>query len=134
MITSFYTALLALLLILLIVNIARFRYGLKVGLGEGDGSAAHLTLKKAVRAHGNFIETVPLALLLMMGLEYLSIAPLYLHMFGSLLVLSRILHFYGLSKSDETSAGRMSGMIITMLLLLIGALTILTLFVKSWLG
>ncbi|WP_274620662.1 MAPEG family protein [Colwellia maritima] len=64
-ITAFYASLLTLLYIGLSFNVIRLRFKLKVGVG--DGGQEQLT--KAIRIHGNFSEYMPLALILLVGLN-----------------------------------------------------------------
>ena len=65
MITGGYAALLALLYLALsgLVIRQRLRHGVPIGLGEAEG------LLRASRAHGNFAEYVPFALVLILLLE-----------------------------------------------------------------
>ena len=56
-------------------------------LDGGDG-----VLLRRMRAHGNFSETAPMALLLMLLLELAGVAPVWLVMLGSALLLGRLLH------------------------------------------
>lgn len=104
-ITAFYAGLLALLFIALSINIIRLRFKLKVGLGDGGEKP----LIKAVRTHGNFAEYIPLALILLASFELSGAEGLWIHLFGSTLLLSRILHAIGLSKSVGTSKPRALG-------------------------
>ena len=59
-----------------------------------DGGDAQLV--KRIRAHGNFVEVAPMALLLMALLEWRGFAPLALVCFGVLLVVGRVLHATGI--------------------------------------
>ncbi|MCF6808253.1 MAPEG family protein [Thiotrichales bacterium 19S9-12] len=49
-----------------------------------------------VRAQANFIEYVPLALILHLGLVALKVNPYILLLLGALLVVARVMHAYGL--------------------------------------
>lgn len=53
------------------------------------------TLLRRIRAHGNFSETAPMALLLMLLLELSGVAPAWLVMLGMSLLLGRLLHAAG---------------------------------------
>ena len=68
-----------------------------------------------MRAHGNFIESVPIALILLFLFEHSGADHIYIHTFGILLVMSRIAHAYGLSKTAGRSIGRFYGAIGTVL-------------------
>jgi len=77
----------------------------KVSLGDGSaGSVAAgkeseaSALMIACRAHGNFIEYVPFALILMGGIEAAGASRLFLQILALLLIAGRILHPLGLSR------------------------------------
>ena len=65
-IISSYAALLALYYIYLSVNVIKIRKAEGISLGNGSNTA----LERATRAHGNFIEYVPISLILVFLLEY----------------------------------------------------------------
>lgn len=123
--TGFYASLLALLYIGLTINIIRLRLSLKVGIGSG-GQAP---LAAAVRVHGNFSEYVPLALVLMACYELNGGAAIALHLIGALLVVGRVLHAIGLSKSIGVSKQRQFGMLSTFLVLIVLAVENIRLFI-----
>lgn len=60
----------------------------------GDAASPELLLK--IRRHGNFIEWVPLVLVLMILAEAQGAGSLWLHAAGALLVIGRIAHPFGL--------------------------------------
>jgi uncharacterized membrane protein YecN with MAPEG domain len=60
----------------------------------GDAGNAELLLK--IRRHGNFIEWTPFVLLLMVLAEAQGAGSLWLHAAGSLLLIGRIAHPFGL--------------------------------------
>jgi uncharacterized membrane protein YecN with MAPEG domain len=92
------------------------RGGLSPGLGIGDGGER--TLAKAVRAHGNAAETIPLALFLMLLAELVGVAAGFLHAMGVILVLARAWHAYGLSRRAGMSPGRFVGMTTTFVVII----------------
>ena len=104
-ITALYAGLLALVMLVLARNVIRGRLRAKVGLFDGGDEQ----LGRAIRIHGNFIEYVPIALILM-GLVDINGAPAWaLHAWGVVIVASRLVHAYGLSKSSVASKGRTIG-------------------------
>jgi uncharacterized protein len=113
-ITALYSGLLAILLFMLSVNIIRLRYKYRVGIGDGGEQE----LSKAVRIHGNFVEYIPLALVLMAVFELNQGASVWLHSSGALLVLGRISHAIGLTKTIGPSIYRQFGMVSLFLVLL----------------
>lgn len=113
-----YAGLLALVLLALSYNVVRLRRRHQVGIGTGEVAE----LARAIRAHANFCEYVPLALILLVALALAGAAPLWaLHGLGAALVVGRVLHAFGLSRSAGASAARVWGTVLTWLVLLIGA-------------
>ena len=113
-ITPLYAAILALLVVGLTLRVVHLRWKFKVGIGTGD----ERTLAKAIRAHGNAVETIPLALVLMMLVELGPVPATALHWAGAALVAGRFAHAFGLSRHAGTSFGRMVGMLLTVLVVL----------------
>ena len=109
MITLLYAGLCALLVLVLAMRVAHWRFSHKIGLGDGGDKE----LLKRVRAHGNAVEYLPLCLILLGGMELNGYRPSLIHGFGIALVLSRLAHAWGLSRTSGTSAGRMAGMAVT---------------------
>ena len=121
MITPIYMAVLAFMLAGLYLNVVRLRRKYKVGVGYGKSEA----LAKAVRAHANFVETVPFILLMMAVLESMGMIGMVLHGMGAMLLFSRVLNIWGLSESTGVSMGRMAGGVITVLLFVVGGILLL---------
>lgn len=81
--------------------------------GIAIGDSQNLVLLRAVRAHANFAEYVPLALLLFAACEQRAASRFFLHALGISLLLGRLFHAYGVSKEEEVFAYRVSGMALT---------------------
>ena len=113
-VTGLYTSLLALLFVGLSFNVIKRRFSEKVGLGDGGSS----TLTKAIRIHGNFSEYIPLALILMAVFEINGGSNLWLHVSGTTLLIGRIMHALGLTKSHTTSLPRALGTISTYIVII----------------
>jgi uncharacterized membrane protein YecN with MAPEG domain len=128
-ITAFYAGLSALLLVFLSVRVMLYRRSARIGLGD----AGDKTLIRLMRAHGNAVENVLIGLLLLLVLELLAIAPLWLHLFGASLVLGRILHAWGVSRSAGKTFGRLWGMVLTWLAIIVMAVIALWQSVLWWL-
>lgn len=122
MITTLYAGLLAILYLILTAYVIRGRYQHLVGLGDGGNPE----LARRIRMHGNFAEFVPFALLLLFMLDYGRTQPLIVHCLGIMLMVGRLAHVWGLCTSESASAGRMIGMILT--LVMIGVCAILLLW------
>lgn len=120
-VTAFYMAILAFILALLYLNVVRLRRKYKIGIGYGKNES----LAKAIRVHANFVETVPFILLMMAMLESMGMLPQVLHLFGALLVFSRVLSIWGLSESLGVSIGRASAGVITVMLMIAGGVLLL---------
>ncbi|WP_407023013.1 MAPEG family protein [Roseococcus sp. DSY-14] len=121
MITGTWAALLALLYLALSVLVIRQRYRSRtaIGLGTAEG------LLRASRAHGNFAEYVPLALVLMLLLEQGGAPAFLLHGLGAALLLGRASHAWGISRSPERLRFRQLGMLATFGVLAVAALALL---------
>ena len=120
-ITGIYVALATLLVLILAGRVSMRRGAAKVGIG--DGGDASLMLR--IRAHMNAVENLPLALLLLLMLELNQTQPLWLHVFGCVLIIGRILHAIGLSRSANESPGRMIGTMLTWVVMVVMALLLL---------
>ncbi len=121
-ITALYTALLSLLYLALSINVTRLRFKYRVSLGAGEVPK----LDRAMRAHGNFIEYVPLILILMWFLELLGISTTVLHLMGGSLFFGRLSHASCL-RIKYVPIMRQFGALVTYILLFLSA--IMTLFV-----
>ena len=69
------------------------------------------------RVQANFVENVPIALVLLFLFEFFSGAIITTHLFGVCLVLFRVLHAWGLSKYEGANYPRLIGAQGTFLLL-----------------
>jgi len=86
--TLTYLAILSLLYAALTLVVVALRGKHDIPFGDGGNEALH----RAVRAHGNFIEWVPLASLLVASLETLGEAQIHVHLLMGALLIARILH------------------------------------------
>ena len=113
-ITLLFAALHTLLLLVLLARVSRLRHARRIGLGDGGDP----DLARAIRAHGNFIEHVPFALLLLGLLELCGLPVALLWASGGALLFARLMHAVGLSSSSGASFGRFYGTALTWLVLL----------------
>ncbi len=90
-----------------------------------DGGDA--LLLRRMRAHGNFSETAPMALLLMLLLELGGVASAWLVLLGTALLLGRLLHAAGLLGLGGYRV-RLLGMTLTLAVLSLGGLACLGLW------
>ena len=100
-----YAALLGLLAVVLTIRVILNRVKHKVNTGDGGNK----DLAQAIRAHGNFTEQAPLALVLIMVAEASGAAPTMVHVLGVALLVSRVLNAWGLSRTLGLSMGRQAG-------------------------
>jgi len=116
-ITLIIAAALGLLNVWLGVRVLRDRFSNKVSLGDGDMPL----IRARMRAHANFNEYVPIALILMALVEMNVGGSRWLWGIGALLVVARVLHPFGLER-PAPNPYRMLGAVLTFasLLLLIG--------------
>lgn len=112
--TACYAALLAILVVVLGLLVVRERVRQRVSLGDGGKTP----LVAAIRVHGNAVENIPLALLLLLLLELNGAAPLALHAYGSTLLAGRLMHAWGLGQPRNVNRWRQLGMVLTWLAML----------------
>ena len=114
MTTLFYAGLCVLLLLVLSWRVVQLRRLHKIGIGDGGNS----DLLQRVRVHANAVEYMPMLFLLLGGMELNGYPQWLIHSLGAAIFTSRCAHAWGLSHQKGASAGRMSGMLITFLLML----------------
>jgi len=117
-ITLLFAALNGLLLLALVGRVSRLRHGRRIGFGDGGDPE----LARAIRVHANFVEHVPFALLLLGLLELNGLAAPWLWAFGGALLVARLMHAAGLSKTSGASFGRFYGTALTWVAILAMAL------------
>jgi hypothetical protein len=117
LITGLYAALLA-----LVYGALGFRVGplrVTTGISMYDGGNKQLALE--IRRHGNFAEHVPFALLLLALIEIDGAPSLAIHILGAVLLISRVVHPFGLSWEKVTLPARAIGAGATQLVTLVAA-------------
>lgn len=112
-VTPLYAALCGLLLLVLGLVVVRLRRQHNVLTGDGGNA----TLARAMRVQANFVEYVPLTLLLLFMLE-MSRQPVWaLHLLGAALFIGRLLHAWGYLLTPRLSFGRALGIGLTWIVL-----------------
>ena len=94
-----------LLAVLLTVRVIMHR--VRTAVNAGDGGDAQLA--QAIRAHANFVEHAPLALLLLLVSERLGTPALAIAIMGAVLLVARAANAWGLSHSLGPSMARQAG-------------------------
>lgn len=116
-ITALYAAVLTLIMMVLSFAAGGARNKFKVSLGDGDQPE----LLAAIRRHGNAVEYVPMAVILLGLLEANGASATWIHSLGAALVFARIAHPLGLSTSKMVHPLRVIGAAGTSLVMLIAA-------------
>ncbi len=62
-----------------------------------------------LRVQANFVEQVPMALIVLLVLELQGVQPMLIHAFGGLLVVLRLAHAWGLSRDPGATYPRLIG-------------------------
>lgn len=119
---AFYTALNALIMLILGMLVTRARVRTQTDIGDGGKPE----MAAPLRAHANNTEYTPMALLLMwvLTLPTLGASIWVIHAIGVSLTAGRILHAIGLSRSTGPSALRFVGMVLTWIAYVIGIVAI----------
>jgi uncharacterized protein len=123
-ITATYLAVLALIYTALSVRVVGMRRGKRIGFGDGENAS----LRAAIRAHAHFAEYVPIIVLMLAALELIGASVVQLHMLLATLVVSRLLHPFGLHAKPGTAqffVGRVLGMALTLFVMVTSALMLL---------
>lgn len=90
-ITALYAGVLGLMAIGLGATAGLYRAKENIAIGDGGD----LQLRLRMRRHANFVENVPLALILIALLEMQAVADTAIYALGAALLLGRILHWVG---------------------------------------
>ena len=93
----------------------------KAGISVLFGDPVNWDLAEKVRRHQNFLEYVPILLILFGAIEVSGGSPLFLYIVGDLLIIARIAHAIGLKHDNIGHPGRLIGAGGTALLTLVTA-------------
>lgn len=114
-ISAFYIALHAVLLMALALRVMLLRKRHQVRFGD----AGEKDMIKAVRAHGNAAEYIPIALLLLAACELNGGAAPLLHGAGAALFAFRLSHAWGITKGRGWPLARLTGITGSVLVILV---------------
>lgn len=117
MITGLYAGIFAIVQVAMVFWIAKSRWDEKVVLGTGESGV----LLRKTRVYGNFVEIVPIALILMGIAELNGSSALVLHAMGGILILSRIAHARGLLVKPSFGIWRLIGVLFAAVAIMTGA-------------
>ncbi len=119
-VTPLYIAILGILFIPFTMYVGMYRIKNKINLGTGGDDE----LLKRMRAQANFIETVPMALFLLVMMEVLGASDTWLHSLGAALVLGRVAHWLSMTELGPFAL-RPIGMVATIAVILSSSIWIL---------
>lgn len=91
MVSALYAVLSALLLMKFSFDVVRLRMQYRVAYGDGGFSE----LQSAIRIHGNAVEYIPIAIVLMLFMEMNGAETWMVHICGIVLLAGRLMHYYG---------------------------------------
>jgi hypothetical protein len=120
-VVPFYAGIFALMYFFLTMRVARHRGQMRIPLGSG-GDAER---ERRIRAHGNFIEYVPLSLILLGFMEAQRSSMYLLHLLCILLLIGRICHAAALSRESAMGRLRRIGMALTGGVLIVAAIALI---------
>nr|WP_314265884.1 MAPEG family protein [uncultured Moellerella sp.] len=109
MVSSMYAILGALLLLKLSLDVVKLRRQYRVAYGDGG----FYELQTAIRVHGNAVENIPIALIMLLFMEMNGAQVWMVHICGIMFIAGRIIHSYGLKNREHN--WRRSGMTATYL-------------------
>jgi uncharacterized membrane protein YecN with MAPEG domain len=109
-ISTIYAAILGLLFVPFTVYVGSYRAKHKILLLDGGDKE----LARRIRAQGNFIETVPLAVILIVLMELNGASATWLHTLGVVLVVARVMHYLTIATNPANTVPRALGMVGTL--------------------
>ena len=112
MTSALYTSLSAFIIVWLSLNVIKTRRERKISIGDGEDTR----LRIAIAAQLNAVEYIPIALLLLILLEYNGANLVVVHIFGLLLITGRVIHASAIL--TENMNNRVRGMQITIWVLI----------------
>jgi uncharacterized membrane protein YecN with MAPEG domain len=123
-ITALYGGLLGLLGIAIAVVVGRVRGATGISIGDGG----NIELIVAMRRQANFVEFVPLSLILIGLLELNGVGNTAIHALGAGLLIARLCHAIGFRSDESMMIFRQIGAIGSTLLLAIASIWGITIF------
>lgn len=118
-ITLMYASIFAIFALVLSFKAGGFRG--KSGVSVLYGDPVNIELAEKVRRHQNFLEYVPIFLIVFGAIELAGGSSMFLYIVGDLLIIARIAHAIGLKHDNMAHPGRLIGAGGTALLTLVTA-------------
>ncbi len=111
-IVALYAGINLIILPILMFRVGQLRSSTKTSLGDGED----FQLLSRIRAHGNFAETTPFALVGLFIVSMFTGVPAWLmHVFGGGFTLGRVFHAHGMAKGNALGKGRIIGTLLSVL-------------------
>lgn len=118
---ALWSGLLILVYLVLSVLVVRARSRHQVVFGAGDVPE----MERSIRVFGNAAEYIPAGIAVLTILAVVGARPLVIHGVGGALLLGRLAHAFGLSRSVDYTNSRTAGVILTWLAFLMGGALLL---------
>lgn len=107
--TPVLTGLYAIPLVVLMIGLSTHITLLRASTGISIMDGGNMQLAERIRRHGNFVENVPMVLLLMAIAELLGATAVWMHTAGALLLAGRALHAAGVYHGNPKALPRILG-------------------------
>lgn len=108
-VTPIYAILLTMLFLILAARVIIERRSNEFAYGNNESHR----IEAKIRAHANWAEYTPIALLLLLMAELQGTEAFWLHVTGVILLIGRVAHGYGMSFQPKDFRFRFYGMILT---------------------
>ncbi len=119
--TAVIAAVLGLLHVFFSIRVGGHRFKTKVSLGDGGNKQ----LEKLIRGHGNFVENVPMALIIIALLEIGGASSEVIFGLGISLIVARIVHYITIVSNLLPWYFRPIAMTTTLLVIMVGSIMLL---------
>lgn len=106
-VTLMYASIFAVFALVLSFRAGSFRG--KAGVSVLYGEPKNMELAERVRVHQNFLEYVPMIVIVMGAIEANGGSSMFLYVVGDLLIVARIAHAVGLKHDNMAHIGRLIG-------------------------
>jgi uncharacterized membrane protein YecN with MAPEG domain len=93
-VSPIYTALLGLFFVVITLRVGMYRVKTNILIGDG----ADKEMLRLMRGQANFVETVPITLILLVMMELNYASEIWMHSLCAVLLVARVLHYIGLTE------------------------------------
>lgn len=115
-ITALYAGINLIILPILMYRVGQKRMSTKTSIGQGDDFG----LLARIRAHANFAETTPFALIgLLMMAQFSGVPTWLMHALGGGFTFGRLAHAHGMTQENALGKGRTVGAVLSLLTFLV---------------